>query len=243
MSPGFTLLRVSASDADDGYNGHVTHWMSSTEGKFVIEAETGLVQVKSSLDQSEKRQYSVTVFARDHGIPANIAEVSLSIFVDNSNKHSPVFSQFSNYINLLEGSSLNEPLIQFNATDKDEGLVDDILYGISRGNEEDHFVIEINSGVVGLIKDLDYEKRQFYEIEVTAMDRGEPPRSATSILHVTVTDVNDNAPVFQSFPTEVYTSQVVEAGELIFRFHATDADSSLNGNNKVRYQVVRGNDR
>ena len=104
---GFALLRVSASDADHGYNGHVTHWMSATEGKFEIEPETGLVQVKNSLDQSEKRQYSVTVFARDHGIPANTAGVSLSIFVDNSNKHSPVFSQFSNYINLLEGSSLN----------------------------------------------------------------------------------------------------------------------------------------
>ena len=217
--------------------------MSATEGKFEIEPETGLVQVKNSLDQSEKRQYSVTVFARDHGIPANTAEVSLSIFVDNSNKHSPVFSQFSDYINLLEGSSLNEPLIQFNATDKDEGQAGDILYVISRGNEEDHFVIEMNSGIVRLIKNLDYEKRKFYEIEVTATDRGEPPKSATSILHVSVTDVNDNAPVFQPLPAEVYASQIIEAGELVFRFHATDADSSLNGNNKVRYQVVRGNDR
>ena len=217
--------------------------MSATEGKFEIEPETGLVQVKNSLDQSEKRQYSVTVFARDHGIPANTAEVSLSIFVDNSNKHSPVFSQFSNYINLLEGSSLNEPLIQFNATDKDEGQAGDILYVISRGNEEDHFVIEMNSGIVRLIKNLDYEKRKFYEIEVTATDRGEPPKSATSILHVSVTDVNDNPPVFQPLPAEVYASQIIEAGELVFRFHAADADSSLNGNNKVRYQVVRGNDR
>ena len=217
--------------------------MSATEGKFEIEQETGLVQVKNSLDQSEKRQYSVTVFARDHGIPANTAEVSLSIFVDNSNKHSPVFSQFSNYINLLEGSSLNEPLIQFNATDKDEGQAGDILYVISRDNEEDHFVIEMNSGIVRLIKNLDYEKRKFYEIEVTATDRGEPPKSATSILHVSVTDVNDNAPVFQPLPAEVYASHIIEAGELVFRFHAADADSSLNGNNKVRYQVVRGNDR
>ena len=240
---GSTLLQVSVSDADSDYNGYVTHWISATEGKFLINPETGDVQLKAALNESERRHYSVTVFARDHGIPAKTTEVPLNIFVDNSNKHEPVFSQFSYYINLLEGSHLNEPLAQFEATDKDEEEAGDVWYRISGGNEDEPFTIDTNSGILGLVKDLDYEKKQFYQVEVTAADRGEPSKSATAILHVTVTDVNDNAPVFPPLPVLLYRPGIVQAGEVIHVFQATDRDSSLNGNNKVNYRLLKGNDR
>ena len=243
VTQGFQLLSVSASDLDNGYHGYVTHWMSATDGKFEINPETGLVRVKSALDQSEKSQYNVTVFAKDHGIPAKMAEVPLTIYVDNSNKHTPAFNEFSYYVNIVEGSQLNEAIVQFTAADKDEGDTGEVLYGITKGNDDNNFAIDVTSGVVSLVRNLDYEEKQFYEVEVTAIDRGEPPKSATVILHVTVTDVNDNAPVFQEIPAEVYAAQVIQVDQLVYTFQATDADSSLNGNNRVRYQLIRGNDR
>ena len=217
--------------------------MSATDGKFQIDPEIGLVTVKAALDQSEKNQYNITVFARDHGIPAKMTQVPLTIYVDNSNKHAPVFNQFSYYVNILEGSQLNEPIVQFTATDKDEGEPGQILYSISKGNEGNNFVININSGVVSLVRNLDSEEKQFYEVEVVASDRGEPSKRATTILHITVTDVNDNAPVFQPLPGQLYSAQVIQANQLVYTFQTTDADSSLNGNNRVRYQLIRGGDR
>ena len=160
----------------------------------------------------------MTVFAKDHGIPAKMGDVPVAIYVDNSNKYTPSFNQFSYYVNVQEDLRLNEPITRFTATDKDEGSAGEVWYKVSRGNEDNKFAIDLSLGIVVLINPLDYEKKEYYEIEITASDRSESPKSATAILHVTVTDVNDNAPVFQSLPAEVYSAQVIQANQLVYTF-------------------------
>lgn len=55
---------------------------------------------------------------------------------------------------------------------------------------------------------LDYERDQSYVFNVTAMDRGSPPRSARAEVVVTILDENDNSPRFER---NSYTTEVDEA--------------------------------
>lgn len=61
-------------------------------------------------------------------------------------------------------------------------------------------VFTINKkGVLQLDTQLDYESVSYFEFMVIAMDMGDTPRSSSAIINVTVTDSNDNSPIFQ-FP-------------------------------------------
>ncbi|XP_056295597.1 protocadherin-20-like [Pseudoliparis swirei] len=62
--PGKFLLRVSASDANSGYNGRVSYRLDKhTSAIFNIDPETGRLCVSAALDQEQ--QGELTVFARD----------------------------------------------------------------------------------------------------------------------------------------------------------------------------------
>ena len=60
----------------------------------------------------------------------------------------------------------------------------------------DVFGIESETGKVRLLSPLDYESTQEYILTLTATDRAVPPLSSSVILNITVTDYNDNTPVF-----------------------------------------------
>ena len=63
------------------------------------------------------------------------------------------------------------------------------------------------TGVLTLESNLNYEILTTFEFEVTVTDGGNPSLSDTSIVNVTVVDVNDNNPVFQR-PPSPYTVNI-----------------------------------
>ena len=54
---------------------------------------------------------------------------------------------------------------------------------------------------------LDRERQATYNLTVKAIDTGSPPNNANQTIHITVTDVNDNPPVFVQ---KSYTAHVLE---------------------------------
>lgn len=56
--------------------------------------------------------------------------------------------------------------------------------------------------------DLDFERVQTYIFNVTARDNGDNPLSDEALVVITVTDVNDNSPIFS--PSNEYTTDVDE---------------------------------
>jgi protocadherin Fat 1/2/3 len=50
--------------------------------------------------------------------------------------------------------------------------------------------------VVTVLEPLDYERARVYQLTVQATDGGNPPLSNQATVNVTITDVNDNAPIF-----------------------------------------------
>lgn len=65
-------------------------------------------------------------------------------------------------------------------------------------------------------------------MKIKVEDGGSPPRSSTAILQVTVTDVNDNRPVFKENDIEVSVPENAPVGTSVSQLHATDADLGSN---------------
>lgn len=88
---------------------------------------------------------------------------------------------------------------------------------------------------------LDRETRDSYTLLVEARSGaggGEGGRAARALLHVTVTDVNDNCPVFVQQPYVAGVVAGAAAGSRVLRVRAEDADAADNG--EVRYEMTRG---
>ena len=75
---------------------------------------------------------------------------------------------------------------------------------------------------------LDRELRDLYEVKVVAYDGGSPPRSGTVDVTVTVTDANDNGPVFEYNSYEVSVDENIDVGTTVAKVTAFDADDGIN---------------
>ncbi|XP_055498710.1 protocadherin-1-like isoform X3 [Leucoraja erinacea] len=87
---------------------------------------------------------------------------------------------------------------------------------------------------------LDREQRDTYDLTVRVVDGGLPPRSSTSVLRVSVLDINDNAPRFERY---IYQGSVEEnspAGTSILQVRATDMD--LGENSRIEYTFAQAAD-
>uniref|UniRef100_A0A8C6SUM5 Cadherin domain-containing protein n=1 Tax=Neogobius melanostomus TaxID=47308 RepID=A0A8C6SUM5_9GOBI len=119
------------------------------------------------------------------------------------------------------------------ADDSDVGLNYIQKYSLK---PSDHFKLEMQSQSDGsqfvemvLITPLDREKDEEHALVLVASDGGTPPRSGTARIHITVLDINDNAPVCSK---QVYKAEVQEnspVGTVVTAVSATDADKGVNG--------------
>lgn len=102
------------------------------------------------------------------------------------------------------------------------------------------FVATATSGVITLRQKLDHETKDFYNITIAARDLGSPALSGYTSLLVTVSDVDDNAPVFHE---DKYAASLLEnatAGTFVVQVNATDMDADEA--HKTVYYSIDGGD-
>ncbi len=76
------------------------------------------------------------------------------------------------------------------------------------------------------LKKLDREVKAFHILNIKACDYGIPPRCNVTILNITVTDFNDNKPVFHNLKSEVKVEENCNAGsKFILALNVSDKDS------------------
>lgn len=102
-----------------------------------------------------------------------------------SNQRSPVVLKVS------ESSPVGTELIQMRATDPDEGLNGHVRYSFSKWTRNDQsinriFHLNADNGTITLVKQLDFEERNNYELQIQAKDSGANavPAYATVIVEV-----------------------------------------------------------
>jgi hypothetical protein len=88
-APGTSLVRVHASDADEGPNGMVTyslpeHVERSYGHIFRVDEQTGVVYLRAPVDYERASVYHLTIAATDNGTPPSLpvfAKVSARCFL------------------------------------------------------------------------------------------------------------------------------------------------------------------
>ena len=225
-----------ATDADGD---PLTYSLSGTDaGRFTINAATGVVSfneapdVEAPSDANGDNVYDIIVTASD-GTTANDIDQAVAITVTGVNDGAPVFTSPAT-ANVAENQTI---AYTATATDADG---DPLTYSLS-GTDAVLFTIDPATGAVSFIAPPDFEdpgddgNNNVYDITVTASDGD---NSTDHDVAITVTGVNDNAPLFNS-PA---TASVAENQMLAYTAMATDADGdpltySLSGTDAARFTI------
>ena len=106
---------------------------------------------------------------------------------------------------------------------------------------QNYFLTVHRTGVIEVIHSLDREKENYLTIIVNVSDNGVPSLTSTEILHIWITDANDNCPVFVELPANLtFTVQEnLPPNHFIGQVRATDADTG--NNSAVTYQLLHTN--
>jgi hypothetical protein len=149
----------------------------------------------------------------------------LKIDILDINDNVPIFGKSIYRKTVPEDTSPGTSIIQVIATDKDAGENARITYAIDSDSQElkSHFILESSSGLLKTKAGLDRETKSSYTIPVIASDNGKTKLTSRASVVVTVSDINDNHPIF--YPV-VYFVSVIENGNPghLVQVTATDQD-------------------
>ncbi|XP_075785982.1 protocadherin Fat 4 [Pelodiscus sinensis] len=233
------VLRVSASDVDEGSNGliHYSVIKGNEENQFTIDSGTGQVTLIGKLDHEATASYSLIIQAVDSGTVSLSSTCTLSIDVLDENDNSPSFPKSTLLVDVLENMRIGELVSSVTATDSDSGDNAELHYSITGTNNHGTFSISPNTGSIFLAKKLDFETQSLYKLNITAKDQGRPPRSSTMSVIIHVRDFNDNPPNFP--PGDVFKSIVenIPVGSSVISVTAHDPDADING--QLTYAIIQ----
>ncbi|XP_034298784.1 protocadherin Fat 4 [Pantherophis guttatus] len=240
LAPNLTqVLRVSASDVDEGNNGliHYSIIEGNEENQFVIDTGTGQVTLIGKLDHEATAFYSLTIQAVDSGTDPLSSLSMLNINVLDENDNSPSFPKTILFVDILENMRIGELVTSATATDSDSGDNADLNYSITGTNNHGTFSISPNTASIFLSKKLDFETQSLYKLNITAKDKGRPPRSSTMSVVIYVRDYNDNPPVFPA--GDIFKSIVenIPVGTSVISVVAHDPDADING--QLAYTIIQ----
>ncbi|KAK2544711.1 hypothetical protein Q9966_001738 [Columba livia] len=94
-------------------------------------------------------------------------------------------------------------------------------------HELEIFHLDAETGEISLVRSLDFEEGDSYEMEVQARDGGE--LFVTAKVEITVADVNDNAPELTISSALSEISEAAPPGTVVALLHVQDRDSGANG--------------
>uniref|UniRef100_A0A6Q2Y215 Cadherin EGF LAG seven-pass G-type receptor 2 n=1 Tax=Esox lucius TaxID=8010 RepID=A0A6Q2Y215_ESOLU len=241
--PVFTsVVQVSATDRDSGLNGRVFYTFQGGEdgdGDFIIESTSGIVRTLRRLDRENMPLYTLQAFAVDKGVPALKTSVDIQVTILDVNDNPPVFEKDEFDIFVEENSPIGLVVAHISASDPDEGSNAQIMYQIVEGNIPEVFQLDIFSGELTALTDLDYETRSEYIIVVQATSA---PLVSRATVHIKLVDKNDNVPVLKNFQI-IFNNYVTEKSNsfptgVIGRIPAHDPDTS----DQLQYSFEAGNE-
>ncbi|XP_061209942.1 protocadherin gamma-A5-like isoform X6 [Neopsephotus bourkii] len=237
---GSVLVTLTASDTDEGLNGHVKYSLTKITEKaskiFRLDSETGRLTLVQSLDFEEGGSYKLQVQAHDGGGLFDTANVAITVTDVNDNP--PELTVSSALSEISENAQPGTVVALLHVQDRDSGANGHVRCSISESlpfrlenSFEDYYRV-VTEG------NLDREKVSEYNVTVRAVDSGSPALQSSAVLALRVLDVNDNAPVFTEPRYSARLAENNAAGALLLTVRATDADWGQNA--RVRYRLSEG---
>ncbi|XP_068506771.1 protocadherin gamma-A11 isoform X21 [Syngnathus scovelli] len=199
-----------------------------------LKRDKGTLVIKERIDREElcgKRTPCSFTFDIILENPIQLYRVTVEVVDINDN--SPCFPQSEINLKIAENAAVGTRFSLANAADLDVAINDIQRYTLKPLN---YFKLEVqnerNGGnVIEMVlqNPLDREKEESHTLMLFASDGGEPHRSGTVRIEITVLDTNDNAPVCTQPVYKVDVPENSPAETLITTVSANDADAGLNG--------------
>ena len=232
------VCSVSATDKDDGVNSDVTYELVAQSSTFKVDKDTGEITALVTFDRENISSYSFDIIAKDAGSPSKNSTVTVNVKVLDQNDNEPRFTQSSYSFEVSEDAQVKTKVGEVLAKDNDEGLNGKVEYSIIEGNAGTAFSINSTSGVITVASGLDRETLASYRLIVRATDGGTPSQFSSREVVITVTDVNDNDPVFTADPYQGIIAEDASVDSRVVQVKATDADEGVNS--EIKYSITAG---
>ncbi|XP_072288429.1 protocadherin gamma-A4-like [Eucyclogobius newberryi] len=236
---GARFVLEEAQDADVGQNSVQQYSLDKNDNfVLVITGNTIELVLDKELDREKEQQIDLVLTAFDGGSPQRSGTVAIHVTVLDANDNAPVFSQAVYKASLPENSPLDTVVLTITATDADEGVNGDVSYDFGHVTEDVKNMFNINSktGEIRVIGNIDFEATTSFEIRVKAKDG--LGLSSYAMVDLSVTDVNDNAPVVSLKSLSDTIAENSPPGTEVGIFNVQDRDSE--NNRQVRCSLQTG---
>ncbi|KAL2299271.1 hypothetical protein Nmel_013921 [Mimus melanotis] len=226
----------------------------------------GNVVLNGSLDYTKNTFYQIKILAKDGGGWLNNAWIVqnsstyLSVIIEDVPNLDPRFLNEPYSGSVPENCDLGTSVLTVTAIDQDTGVNDKIFYIITTANVP--FVINNTTGTITVSEPLDREQLPSEEVLLEVMAREEHRdihgnvAQTSTLVTITVTDVNDNKPQFyncslsscnfSASPQNNFTGSIIEHSSTRLpvsnlNIAAHDPDKGINGSFELSLQGPNAN--
>ncbi|KAM4554623.1 protocadherin alpha-8-like isoform 4-T4 [Odontesthes bonariensis] len=240
---GTTLIKVNASDKDEGSNGEITYSFGSNVNHrireiFRIDPNTGEIIVQGLIDFELEESYEIDIQASDKGSAPLRTDKSVLVNIVDLNDNTPEIEVTSFSRTIPEDARSGTTVALISVFDKDSGLNGkvmcssnkDVPFTLSPSTQDNMYSLVTKSS-------LDREKEATYVVRIVAKDAGVPSLSSEKSITIVLSDVNDNRPEFNASPYTFYLNENNPQGASLFSVTATDRDEGENSH--ILYHILR----
>ncbi|KAK9728307.1 Cadherin domain [Popillia japonica] len=249
-SPGTLVTTIVAKDRDSGKfgeNGLIYQLAGNGAEKFVVNNRTGAITVaecdtpgrEPCLDYEIKADYMLQFKASDDDGKGQTTLVPLKISLIDSNDNPPTFSQPVYRVFVDEGAVKFDPELIITAQDLDK--TSHVTYSILAGNDDNLFSIDPNTGKIRITSNRGLDLSNDTESDntiVLTIEANDNKYTSSTLVNISVRDVNNNAPVFERENYVVSVDEDMSIGSSVVQVKARDAD--IGSNADIRYRLQKG---
>ncbi|XP_069815734.1 neural-cadherin-like [Dendropsophus ebraccatus] len=234
------VIVLQAWDNDEGENAMMVFSIigGDDDRKFFIETDKihkrGIIRLRKKMDYEKphERAFNLTIKVEDMDF-FNVAYCI--IHVEDSNDNAPVFyPHFYDVAPLSEDVPVGTTVTQISAMDLDSGLNGIFSYHILNSSNPRNLFSLLDDGYIVVSSPLDRETSPYHRMLVLATDMGEPALTGSATIFLSLKDINDNAPGFESqYSPMIWENteypHVVQINKTSTLLYAVDNDTTENG--------------
>ncbi|XP_041845405.1 protocadherin gamma-C5-like isoform X43 [Melanotaenia boesemani] len=216
--------------------------VASEAGKqyFSVDAGKGELVVNDRIDRESLCGQSASCVLPLQVVIENPLQLHrIEVEIKDVNDNAPTFLKSDHTLEIAESTVVGVRFPLEMAEDPDVGSNGLKTYTLSKDDCFTLKVKEIENGrkipELVLNKSLDREKKAIHNLFLTAMDGGNPAKSGTSKITITVLDINDNIPLFENNFYKTAIQENSANGSFVITTKATDVDEGPNG--EIEYSL------
>ncbi|XP_011499727.1 PREDICTED: cadherin-related tumor suppressor-like [Ceratosolen solmsi marchali] len=182
------VATLSAVDNDQGTNGSVAYSLHPNvirdyTRKFSLDALTGQLMTKVTLDRESLEEYRVLIVARDQGTPPQSSTATVLLTLEDVNDNAPIFYPINYFFPLPRDAAPGTLVGRVFASDADAKENAQIRYALESGGEG-LFAVDERTGEIFLQGAMRQAHKILFELTISAKDTGDKSAVKNSIVEI-----------------------------------------------------------